>query len=66
MSIVYNGEGRRYFVVAGSMLVRSRSTASIMIDHVGFSVSDYLRAKAFYERALAPLGYKLVMEVTAQ
>jgi catechol 2,3-dioxygenase-like lactoylglutathione lyase family enzyme len=27
-----------------------------MIDHIGFSVSDYARAKAFYERALAPLG----------
>jgi catechol 2,3-dioxygenase-like lactoylglutathione lyase family enzyme len=37
-----------------------------MIDHVGFSVSDYARAKAFYERALAPLGYTLIMEVTAQ
>jgi catechol 2,3-dioxygenase-like lactoylglutathione lyase family enzyme len=37
-----------------------------MIDHIGFSVSDYARAKAFYERALAPLGYALVMEVTAQ
>ena len=37
-----------------------------MIDHVGFSVSDYACAKAFYERALAPLGYTLVMEVTAQ
>ena len=37
-----------------------------MIDHVGFSVSDYARAKAFYEWALAPLGYTLVMEVTAQ
>jgi catechol 2,3-dioxygenase-like lactoylglutathione lyase family enzyme len=36
-----------------------------MIDHVGFSVSDYAHAKAFYERALAPLGYKLVMETTA-
>jgi catechol 2,3-dioxygenase-like lactoylglutathione lyase family enzyme len=35
----------------------------IMIDHVGFSVSDYARAKAFYEKALAPLGYALVMEV---
>src|SRR5437660_1013632 len=34
-----------------------------MIDHVGFSVSDYARAKAFYEKALAPLGYTLVMEV---
>ena len=37
-----------------------------MIDHVGFSVSDYARAKAFYENALAPLGYRLVMELTAQ
>ena len=34
-----------------------------MIDHVGFPVSDYARSKAFYERALAPLGYVLVMEV---
>jgi catechol 2,3-dioxygenase-like lactoylglutathione lyase family enzyme len=37
-----------------------------MIDHVGFAVSDYARARAFYERALAPLGYTLVMEVGAQ
>ena len=34
-----------------------------MIDHIGFPVSDYARAKAFYTRALAPLGYSLVMEV---
>jgi catechol 2,3-dioxygenase-like lactoylglutathione lyase family enzyme len=34
-----------------------------MIDHIGFPVSDYARAKAFYEKALAPLGYSLVMEV---
>jgi catechol 2,3-dioxygenase-like lactoylglutathione lyase family enzyme len=37
-----------------------------MIDHLGFSVSDYARARAFYEKALAPLGYVLVMETTAQ
>ena len=34
-----------------------------MIDHIGFSVSDYARAKAFYLKALAPLGYTLIMEV---
>jgi catechol 2,3-dioxygenase-like lactoylglutathione lyase family enzyme len=34
-----------------------------MIDHIGFPVSDYARSKAFYEKALAPLGYRLVMEV---
>jgi catechol 2,3-dioxygenase-like lactoylglutathione lyase family enzyme len=37
-----------------------------MIDHIGFPVSDYARAKAFYLKALAPLGYSLVMEVTQQ
>lgn len=37
-----------------------------MIDHVGFPVSDYARAKAFYAAALKPLGYALVMEVTAE
>lgn len=37
-----------------------------MIDHFGFSVSDYERAKAFYAKALAPLGYGLIMEVTPE
>ena len=37
-----------------------------MIDHMGFSVSDYERAKAFYAKALAPLGYSLIMEVPAE
>jgi len=34
-----------------------------MIDHIGFPVSDYGASKAFYEKALAPLGYGVVMEV---
>jgi catechol 2,3-dioxygenase-like lactoylglutathione lyase family enzyme len=34
-----------------------------MIDHLGIPVSDYKRAKTFYQQALAPLGYLLVMEV---
>ena len=34
-----------------------------MIDHIGFPVSDYARAKSFYEKALAALGYTLIMEV---
>jgi catechol 2,3-dioxygenase-like lactoylglutathione lyase family enzyme len=33
-----------------------------VIDHVGFDVSDYERSRAFYEKALAPLGLKLLME----
>jgi len=36
-----------------------------MIDHIGFPVSDYARSKVFYESALAPLGYTLIMEVAA-
>ena len=34
-----------------------------MLDHIGFPVADYARSKAFYEKALAPLGYVLLMEV---
>jgi catechol 2,3-dioxygenase-like lactoylglutathione lyase family enzyme len=34
-----------------------------MIDHIGFPVAHYARSKAFYTKALAPLGYELVMEV---
>jgi catechol 2,3-dioxygenase-like lactoylglutathione lyase family enzyme len=34
-----------------------------MIDHIGIEVSNYQRAKQFYEHALAPLGYRLLMEV---
>ena len=37
-----------------------------MIDHISFPVSDYERAKAFYVKALAPLDYVLVMEVTRE
>lgn len=33
-----------------------------MIDHIGLRVSDYARSKRFFENALAPLGYSLVME----
>jgi catechol 2,3-dioxygenase-like lactoylglutathione lyase family enzyme len=32
-----------------------------MIDHLGVTVSDFARGKAFYAGALAPLGYTLVM-----
>lgn len=35
-----------------------------MLDHVGFPVADFARSKAFYAKALAPLGHGLVMEVS--
>jgi len=37
-----------------------------MLDHVGFSVADYKKAKAFYEKALKPLGIGVIMEVTPE
>ena len=37
-----------------------------MLDHIGIGISDFVRAKAFYDKALAPLGIALVMEVTAE
>ena len=33
-----------------------------MLDHVGFAVRDYGRSKAFYEKALAPLGLTILLE----
>ena len=33
-----------------------------MLDHTGINVSDYDRSRDFYARALAPLGYTLLME----
>jgi catechol 2,3-dioxygenase-like lactoylglutathione lyase family enzyme len=32
-----------------------------MVDHVGLNVRDYQASRAFFEQALAPLGYKVVM-----
>lgn len=37
-----------------------------MIDHLGFDCSDFPRSRVFYERALAPLGLGIVMEMSAE
>jgi catechol 2,3-dioxygenase-like lactoylglutathione lyase family enzyme len=37
-----------------------------MLDHIGINVSDYERSRDFYARALAPLGYQLLMEPVAR
>jgi catechol 2,3-dioxygenase-like lactoylglutathione lyase family enzyme len=34
-----------------------------MIDHTGVAVTQFAKSKEFYARALAPLGYQLLMEV---
>ena len=34
----------------------------MIIDHTGFSVSDYEAAKVFYTQALEPLGIRMIME----
>jgi len=33
-----------------------------VLDHVSLPVSDVERSKRFYEEALSPLGYRLIME----
>ena len=37
-----------------------------MIDHIGLQVTDLDASVAFYTKALAPLGYGLIMEVTQE
>lgn len=36
-----------------------------MIDHSGLTVSDFRKSKTFFARALAPIGYELIMELSA-
>jgi len=35
----------------------------MIIDHISITVSNYKESKNFYQKALDPLGYKLVMEI---
>jgi len=37
-----------------------------MIDHVSVNVSDAAKSRNFYEKALSPLGYSVVIEVPVQ
>lgn len=37
-----------------------------MIDHTGVSITDPKKSRTFYEKALAPLGYKVMMEVPVE
>lgn len=39
---------------------------SVWIDHVSLSVADMAAARSFYERALAPLGIAMTMEVPTE
>jgi len=34
----------------------------MIFDHIGINVGDYEKSKAFYAKALAPLGIEVVME----
>ncbi|MDM5176328.1 hypothetical protein PO883_03875 [Massilia sp. DJPM01] len=35
----------------------------MIIDHLGFAVSDYEQSKIFFGKALAPLGISVIIEV---
>lgn len=37
-----------------------------MIDHTGVEVSNPSKARQFYDAALAPLGYKMMMEIPTE
>ena len=47
-------------------ILRPGSGSAAMFDHIGVSVADFGRSKAFYEQALKPLGLSVVMAVTAE
>ncbi|AKV03970.1 Lactoylglutathione lyase [Labilithrix luteola] len=37
-----------------------------MIDHTGIHTKDPAKSRAFYEKALAPLGYAVLMEIPTE
>jgi len=37
-----------------------------MIDHTGIDVSDAALSRRFYEEALAPLGYRVLLEIPVE
>jgi catechol 2,3-dioxygenase-like lactoylglutathione lyase family enzyme len=37
-----------------------------MLDHIGLNVSNIARSRAFYEAALQPLGFSVLMQVTRE
>jgi catechol 2,3-dioxygenase-like lactoylglutathione lyase family enzyme len=37
-----------------------------MIDHTGLNVSDPKKSRNFYDKALAPLGYRVLMEIPTE
>ena len=37
-----------------------------MLDHIGLSVADHARSRAFYVDALAPLGFVPIMDLSAE
>lgn len=37
-----------------------------MLDHIGVDVGDLKTARAFYEAALGPLGYRVMQALTAE
>ena len=34
-----------------------------MIDHTGLQVGDPIASRRFYDHALAPLGYKMIVQI---
>jgi catechol 2,3-dioxygenase-like lactoylglutathione lyase family enzyme len=44
-------------------MLRREECTPIMIDHTGLQVSRPLESRRFYEQALAPLGYTLLLEI---
>ncbi len=37
-----------------------------MLDHTGYNMANPKKSRAFYEKALAPLGYKILMEIPTE
>jgi catechol 2,3-dioxygenase-like lactoylglutathione lyase family enzyme len=63
--LVAHPEGTTWVACRPMLPSHTVSTArgeQLVIDHVGLGVSDLEQCRAFYQQALGPLGYQLLME----
>ena len=45
------------------MLFKLKLSQSMIIDHLGFAISNVVKSKSFYSKVLAPLNIEFIVEV---
>ena len=58
----YQNLTKQYIETATGLNIRLAKVEIVIIDHIGIGTADYEGSKAFFTKALAPLGIEIIME----